>query len=130
MLCVKWCKSKWSCIFLLSHLQGSFLLGSDVLLLCVVPELLQARSGQRDATGGEGKREKRRYVFQNKTRFSLRKLLLASRAVHRPSPTWLQVCSWTDSASAVSSPSPARPGLPPEPCSGRLDGEKKKRKRQ
>lgn len=30
-------------------LQGSFLLGSDVLLLCVVPELLQAWSGQRDA---------------------------------------------------------------------------------
>lgn len=54
----KLCKSKWSCIFFLSHLQGSFLLGSDVLLLCVVPELLQTRSGQRDATGGEGKREK------------------------------------------------------------------------
>lgn len=33
---------------------------------------------------------------------------------------WLQECSWTDSASAASSPSPARPGSPPVPCSGRL----------
>lgn len=35
--------------------------------------------------------------------------------VFHPSLTWLQVCSWTDSA-GVSSPAPAQPGSPPGPC--------------
>lgn len=39
----------------MSDLQSSFLLSGDVLLLGVVPELLQTRSGHRDASGGQEK---------------------------------------------------------------------------
>lgn len=39
--------------FCVSHLQSGFLLSSNVLLFCVVPEFLQARSRQWDATGWE-----------------------------------------------------------------------------
>lgn len=42
--------------FLVSYLQGCFLLRSDVLLFCVVPEVLNTGPGQRDATVLKGKR--------------------------------------------------------------------------
>lgn len=46
----------------MSHLQGGFLLGGDVLLLRVVPELLQTRPGQRDAAEGGGGAQISRYI--------------------------------------------------------------------
>lgn len=42
--------------FLVSYLQGCFLLRSDVLLFCVVPEVLNTGPGQRDTTVLKGKR--------------------------------------------------------------------------
>lgn len=68
----------------MSHLQGGFLLGRDVLLLGVVPELLQTRPGQRDAAGREAETG---FGLCIRTWVELYtgKLELCSVALHRPS---------------------------------------------
>lgn len=112
-----------------------------MLLFCVVPEILQTRPGQRDATGGDGGESDnfRNIDIQTMDVHTLSQCFSASIKKVPPEvvtdagdpeflhtiPTSLRGCS-----KAVSSLSPALPGSPLVPYLARLEKQKRQRQRQ